>query len=403
VAVLGEMSAALAAAASVEDFRKASVSVFQALGADGLLISEQDAGRVRVVARAGVARAETLQPPSLSATARMPAGKTLTSRVPEYTTSTDALLARYPHIANLLGGVADHAWAILPLASEYDAQAACMLAFPPGWSPGGSEQARLLMTSSLLAQALDRCRTHDHEHHLVTQIGEGPPAALPGLDLASSYLPSTLGLGVGGDFCDAFLQPDGTTVLVIGDVQGHGCRAAAIADRLRTALRAYALDGHKPADTVARASRFLAHLNSGQEDALYATCCYLTIAPANGRAWACSAGHPHPIMIAAGEPAGLLSLDAGLPLGVEPDHSYSARSFTFSPGSTLLLYTDGLVERPGADITVATKEVLRELEDIRSADPAAMLAALGPLNGPGPRYDDVAVLAARRTADGGSG
>jgi len=398
VAILGEMSAALAAAATLEDFRQASVTVLEALGADGLLIAEQDAGRVHVVARAGVARAKKGQPPSLPRAPRMPAGETLSHGVPEYTGSTEALLARYPHFQSVLGGVDNHPWAILPLPSEYDAPAACMLAFPPGWSPGGREQARFLMASGLLAQALDRCRTHDHEHHLITQMRDGPPAALPGLTLACGYLPSTLGLGMGGDFCDAFLRPDGTSALVIGDVQGHGSRAAAIADRLRTALRAYALEGHDPAETVARASRFLAHLNSRQDDALYATCCYLTLAAANGGAWACNAGHPRPIMIGDGEPACLLSLDAGLPLGIDHDLTYTARPFTLAPGSTLLLYTDGLVERPGADITVTTKEVLRELDDIRSADPAAMLAALRPLNGPGPGYDDVAVLAARRTS-----
>lgn len=400
-AILGEMSAALAAAATMEDFRQASVTMLQALGADGLLIVEQDAGRIQIVARAGVARARTGQRPSPPRPARMPAGEALCHGVPEYTQSTEALLAGYPHFQNLLGRVDDHAWAILPLASEYDAPAACMLAFPPGWSPAGSEQARLLMASGLLAQALDRCRMHDHEHHLVSQMRDGPPAALPGLTLACGYLPTTRGLGVGGDFCDAFLRPDGTPVLVIGDVQGHGSRAAAVADRLRTALRAYALEGYDPAETVARASRFLAHLNSRQEDALYATCCYITIAPENGGAWACNAGHPSPIMIAGGEPASLLSLDAGLPLGIDPDHPYTAKAFTLAPGSTLLLYTDGLVERPGADITATTNEVLRELDDIRSADPAAILGALHPLNDLGPRYDDIAVLAAWRATLGG--
>jgi hypothetical protein len=396
-AILGEMSAVLAAAATIDDIRQASMTVLQALGARGIMIAEQEAGRVRVVARAGAARAKTEQSASTPRAARMPAGEALSHGVPEYTRSTGDFLERYPHFRNALGGVDDHAWAILPLASEYDAPAACMLAFPPGWSPGGSEQARFLMASGLLAQALDRCRTHDQEHHLVTQMRDGPPAALPGLALACGYLPSTLGLGLGGDFCDAFLGPDGTPVLVIGDVQGHGSHAAAIADRLRTALRAYALEGHDPAETAARASRFMAHLNSGREDGLYATCCYLTLDPANGGARACSAGHPQPIMITDGEPARLLSIDAGLPLGVDPDHAYTARVFTLASASTLLLYTDGLVERPGADIAATTKEVLRELDDMRSADPAAILAALRPLNGLSPRYDDVAVLAARRT------
>jgi serine phosphatase RsbU (regulator of sigma subunit) len=84
-----------------------------------------------------------------------------------------------------------------------------------------------------------------------------------------------------------------------------------------------------------------------------------------------------------------------LPLGIEPDHRYSGSAFTLTPGSTVLVYTDGLIERPGADIAVTTKETLRDLDDIGSAEPAAILAGLNLLDERGPRYDDIAVLAAR--------
>ncbi len=395
-AILGQLSAALAAAVTVEDFREATTEALPALGAEGLVIAGQEADRVLILACAGLSSA-VMGREGLPRAARMPAGETLSHRVPEYARSTAALFTRYPHFQNVLGGLDDHAWAILPLASAYDAPAVCLLAFSPGWSPAGSEQARFLMASGLLAQALDRCRTHDHEHHLVSQMQHGPPAALPGLTLAYGYRPSTFGLGVGGDFYDALLQPDGTPALVIGDVQGHDSGAAATADKLRTALHAYILDGHAPAQVIARASRFLAHLNRDKDHAQYATCCYVTVAPATGRVQICSAGHPYPIMLTSGEPARLLVLDAELPLGVDADHRYSASAFTLSRGSTLLLYTDGLIERPGADSALTTREILRELNQTRSAEPAAILAGLHSLNDPGPRYDDIAVLAARRT------
>jgi len=398
-AILGQLSAALATAVTMEDFRQATTAALPVLGADGLVIAGQEADRVYVVACTGITATLTPQLDGLPRAARVPAGETLSNRVPEYARSTDALLTRYPHFQSMLGGLDGHAWAILPLASGYDAPAACLLAFPPGWSPVGSEQARFIMASGLLAQALDRCRTHDHEHHLVGQMRHGPPAALPGLTLAYGYRPSTFGIGVGGDFYDALLQPDGTTALVIGDIQGHGSHTAAMADRLRTALRAYALDGHGPADVIARASRFLAHLNRDRDNAQYATCCYVTFAPSTGHVQICCAGHPHPIMLAENAPASLLGLDVGLPLGVDPDHRYSASAFTLAEGSTLVLYTDGLIERPGSDITLTTREILRELDEIRSAQPAAVLAGLHSLSDPGPRYDDIAVLAARRTSE----
>jgi hypothetical protein len=405
-ALLGQLSASLAVAVTMEDFREATAAALPALGAEGLVIVGQEADRVHVVACAGMTPAVTREQQSLPSPARMPEGRTLSHRVPEYAASTGALLARYPHFQSLLGGLHHHglnhhgldhhAWAILPLASGYEAPAVCLLAFPPGWSPAGSEQARFLMASGLLAQALDRCRTHDHEHRLVTQMRHGPPAALPGLTLAYGYRPSTSGLGVGGDFYDALLRPDGTPALVIGDVQGHDSQAAAMADRVRTALRAYALDGHAPADVMARACRFLAHLNRDRDNAQYATCCYLTVDPATGRVQICCAGHPRPILVTDGEPASLLALDAGLPLGVDPDHRYRASTFTLPRDSTLLLYTDGLIERPGADLTLTTSAILRELREIGSTEPAALLAGLRPLNEPGPRHDDIAVLAARR-------
>jgi hypothetical protein len=397
-AILGQLSAALAVAVTVKDFREAATVALPVLVSEGLVIAAQEADRVYIVASAGITSAMMRHQEGLPRPARMPAGGTLSHRVPEYARSTGALLARYPHFHDVLSGIDDHAWAILPLASSYDAPAVCLLAFPPDWSPAGSEQGRFLMASGLLAQALDRCRTHDHEHHLVSQMRHGPPAVLPELTLAYRYRPSTFGLGVGGDFYDAFLQPDGTPALVIGDVQGHGSGAAAMADRLRTALRAYALDGHSPAEVVARTSRFLAHLNRDKDNAQYATCCYVAVAAATGRIRICCAGHPRPIMLNDGEPASLLTLDAGLPLGIDPDHRYSASAFTLTQGSTLVLYTDGLIERPGADISVTTKEILRELDEMRPAEPAAILAGLHPLNDPGPRYDDIAVLAARRTA-----
>jgi GAF domain-containing protein len=257
VAILGELSAALAAAVTVDDFRAATATARQVLDADRLVVVEQEADRVHVVASAGAASDVTRPAQDLSPVTRMPPGEQLSRRVPDYFTSADALLARYPHLQNALGELGDHAWAIVPLASGYDAPAACLLAFPSSWSPAGAEQARFLMASGLLAQALDRCRTHDHEHHLASQMQPRPPDALPGLTLASRYRPSTLGLGVGGDFYDAFLHPDGTAALLIGDVQGHGPGAAAMADRLRTAVRARVCArrsrtgrGHRPCEPL---------------------------------------------------------------------------------------------------------------------------------------------------------
>jgi hypothetical protein len=394
-AIPGDLSAALAAAVTVNDFRDAAAIAVRVLGADGLVVAEQEADRVQLLGRAGFTTAELDRCDSGPQSARKPAGGALARRVPVYARSNEELLACCPHFRHAVGGLDDRAWAVLPLASGYDAPAACLLAYPLGWSPTGPEQARLLMTAGLLGQALDRCRMHDLSRRLIAEMRIGPLPDLPGLALASRSRPRTFGLGVGGDFYDVLLQPDRTPALVIGDVQGHGARAASTADRLRSAVRAYALDGHDPAEIIGRTSRFLADLNGDGEHVLYATCCYVTIDPPTGCLHACRAGHPLPIVVPDGAPAGLLDVDGGPPLGVDPGHHYAAGTFTLEPGSALLLYTDGLTERPGTDIEAGTQDILGDLSAMRSADLDAMLGALRPLNDRGPRYDDIAVLAAR--------
>jgi len=392
--VPGELSAIVAAAVTMGDFSRAAAASLRVLPADGLLIAEQDADRIHVVTVAGLPNVAA-RPRGYRSEARIPAGARLADRTPVYVKSTPELVARFPHWQPVIAGLGNRAWAVLPLASGYGAPAACLLACRPGWSPSGSEQTRLLMAAGLLGPALDRCRAHDHQHRLITAMRPDPPGNLPGLSIACRYQPATFGLGVGGDFCDAFTDSAGIPVLIIGDVQGHGPGAADIAAKLRTAIRAYALDGHSPAQTLARTSRFLADLNGEDSRPLYATCCYLTLDPPSGRVRASRAGHPQPILITASGPARRLAVSGGPPLGVSPGGRYPASTCTITAGSTVLLYTDGLTERPGKDTEAQTSELLRQLGANRAASPDAMLATLTRLNDNGPRYDDIAVLAAR--------
>ena len=390
----GELSAIVAAAVTMGDFSRAAAASLRTLTADGLLIAEQDADRIHIVTVAGLS-AVAARPRGYRWEARIPAGARLSDRTPVYVKSTPELLARFPHWRPVVAGLGNRAWAVLPLASGYGAPATCLLVYRPGWSPSGSEQTRLLMVAGLLGPALDRCRAHDHQHRLITAMRPDPPRALPGLTIACRYQPGTFGLCIGGDFCDAFTGSTGTPALVIGDVQGHGPAAAGIADKLRTAIRAYALDGHSPARILARASRFLADLIGDDPRPRYATCCYATFDPSSGRLRASRAGHPQPILVTPGGSARPLAVRGGPPLGVSPATRYPGSTCAITPASTVLLYTDGLIERPGADTETRTRELLSELDANRAASPYDMLAALTTLNDTGPRHDDIAVLAAR--------
>jgi anti-sigma regulatory factor (Ser/Thr protein kinase) len=165
---------------------------------------------------------------------------------------------------------------------------------------------------------------------------------LPGVSLAGRYLPAAEAR-LGGDWYDAFVLPDGRLGLAIGDVVGRGFHAAAIMGQLRSGLRAYALDGMKPGEVLERLSRLLRHLEPGRT----ATLTYVVLDPHGGGLVAASAGHPPPLLSPAeGEPR-FIELPGSVPLGAARYSRYDEHEVELDPGAALVLYTDGLVERPG--------------------------------------------------------
>jgi anti-sigma regulatory factor (Ser/Thr protein kinase)/putative methionine-R-sulfoxide reductase with GAF domain len=213
---------------------------------------------------------------------------------------------------------------------------------------------------------------------------------LPALALVGRYLPAA-SAQLGGDWYDAFQLPDGRLGMTIGDVVGRGFHAAAVMGQLRSGLRAYALDGMAPQAVLERLSRLLRQLQPGRT----ATVLYLVLDPHGGWLTASSAGHPPPLLIGDGGDPTFLDLPGSAPLGATRHASYEEREHPLEPGSALLLYTDGLVERAGESLddglerlrTVARggEENLERLGDtlVRSLLPG------------GATGDDVALLLAR--------
>jgi len=152
-------------------------------------------------------------------------------------------------------------------------------------------------------------------------------------------------MDVGGDWYDVVEAGDGLA-LVIGDVQGHGVQAAATMGQLRSAVRAFALGDHPPDEVMSGTNRLLIDLDPGQ----FASCCYVRLDPATGRARAARAGHPYPLLRHPDGRTEVLELPGGVVLGVDPAAEYPVTELTLEPGAVLALYTDGLVERRGADI-----------------------------------------------------
>jgi serine phosphatase RsbU (regulator of sigma subunit) len=136
---------------------------------------------------------------------------------------------------------------------------------------------------------------------------------------------------------------------VIGDVQGHSVRAAALMGQIRTAVHSHARTGAPPEDVLARTNRMLVELKSD----LFCSCLYAHVDVPGSRVLLASAGHPPPVLRHSAGHTEVLDLPPGLLLGVEEEARFQTVEVPLRPGAVLTLYTDGLVERPGTDLGVS--------------------------------------------------
>ncbi len=276
---------------------------------------------------------------------------------------------------------------------------------------GEADLELLTVLASQCAQALDHIQTREAEQAAAlaaSRLSETmqrtlltEPADPPGLDVAVRYQPAARELQVGGDWYDAFTPGSGETLLVVGDVAGHDQEAAAVMAQVRNVLRgvAHALGG-APAEVLTALDRALLDLNV---QAL-ATAVIATIGdghPDGGRVlcWS-NAGHPPPVLI---EPDGKARLLDDLPdllLGLDPDTDRIDHKLEVMAGSTVLLYTDGLVERRGASLDDGFAWLVEACADLADL-PADRLCDEILAMLPDAVEDDVALLAVHVLPDGG--
>jgi sigma-B regulation protein RsbU (phosphoserine phosphatase) len=217
------------------------------------------------------------------------------------------------------------------------------------------------------------------------------PSALPaitGMEMAARYIPGTG--GVGGDWYDVFVLPSGQLCVVIGDVAGSGLPAAVIMGRMRSALRAYALETRDPSEVLGRLERKMLHF---EPDAL-ATVLYAVIDPPLDLMHVCLAGHLPPVMARSGQPAEVIQVAGGAMIGIGAGAQRPVTAVPVPPGALLCFYTDGLIERPGRVIDDGLAQLCRAMT---AAPPeTACAAVMAALVGSEPSRDDVALLMARR-------
>jgi serine phosphatase RsbU (regulator of sigma subunit) len=202
-----------------------------------------------------------------------------------------------------------------------------------------------------LTGVLDRVAAENHqlytEQRSIAQTLQHAllPDTLPqvaGLDVGADYVPAASGIDVGGDWYDVVVIDSQRVLLVIGDVSGHGLRAAITMASLRHAALAYASQESAPGTVLAKLSDFV----NGQEHSYFATVLCALIDVDAHRLTIAAAGHMAPLLIAGGD-GRFVELDGGVPIGVPRDSQYRETSVSVEPAATLIAFTDGLVERRG--------------------------------------------------------
>ncbi|MFJ8039687.1 SpoIIE family protein phosphatase [Kitasatospora sp. NPDC096147] len=311
--------------------------------------------------------------------------------------SREQYLALAPTGGTLVAEPRTRSWSILPLTDPGGAPIGAWALGHDG--PDGlatTAVAAVREVARLAGQALARTGRTQPYLDLAGAFQAGaaqlPPDAVDGLAVTVRHQPSQDALGLGGDWYDLIDLRDGTVMVCVGDVQGHGANAAPLMARLRTLVRAYALGSPDPGEVLGLVNEFLDRFPVTAT----ATCTLLRLDPRTGAALVARAAHP-PLLVAG--PDGSVraeSIAGGIPLGVLPGQSYPAVPVDLPPGALLALCTDGLVEGPDLPL----EEGLARLGGLLAAWPGEDLEQLAdrllPLAAQTGHQDDATVLLVAR-------
>jgi integral membrane sensor domain MASE1/GAF domain-containing protein len=347
--------------------------------------------------------------PGFDSVSRTGTADAIGEQSPWLTTSIQATMADAVRLGHPVFARASHgpsgqppwSWAAWPLRAGPGPLGAIGMVWRnhPGFQPG---QVRFITAvADLIAQALVRARVYadDHATAVLLQRAVMPTqtTALPGLDVGTCYQQAGVTRQVGGDWYDALALPGGRAYLCVGDVVGHGLAAAQDMIQLRNAGRALAVAGSPPADIL----RQLVYITDWTTNGKFATMAAVIVEQKIPRLTYALAGHP-PILIrrASTGVVEILSGATGPPLCVprdDADPSYEQHEIPFDLGDTMLLYTDGLIERRGEDAFEGIARLASRLEAWRPDRPLGRLCdELVTSLASEPQFDDMCVLAVSR-------
>jgi anti-sigma regulatory factor (Ser/Thr protein kinase)/putative methionine-R-sulfoxide reductase with GAF domain len=345
--------------------------VQEVLGVDTVAILLYDEENQALVARAAKGIEEEVEQGVRVPVGRGFAGRIAAERVAIFIADVDHAdimnpILREKGIRSLLG---------LPLIVEGDLIGVLHVGSLTPRTFGPRDLALLQVAAARAAPGIERTRLYsalEHEHRVTTMLQRSllPQQLLnlAGVSAAARYMPANH--EVGGDWYDFFQLPRGRLGMAIGDVVGHGLRAAALMGQLRTALHAYALEDHSPAHTLHLVDRYV----RAMPDNAMATAAYVVLDPQTGLISLASAGHLPPLIVGDGE-GRILDVKPSPPLGAFPYSAWNEHESSLSGGETLLLYTDGLVERPGTPVLESIARLLSLTAGASTAEEACQLAA----------------------------
>jgi serine phosphatase RsbU (regulator of sigma subunit)/PAS domain-containing protein len=313
----------------------------------------------------------------------------------------DEVLALLPpgRSGDLLRALRPASVVVLPLVAEARTVGVLTLYLDDGRTMDDDDLLVAGEVAGLAARAIERVHRASQQEKLAEALQRSlltAPPPVPGIDVAVRYVPAAEAARVGGDWYDAFLLRDGTPVVVIGDVTGHDTAAAAAMGQLRGLLRGVAHAGTGgPAEVLTAFDEAVVAMHP--DTLATAALARIERSPVGPvlLCWA-SAGHPPPALLRVGGSAELLGGRTGeLLLGVDPGARRTDSTVSLAPGDTVLLYTDGLVERHDASFDEGTSRLVAVLQELRGEPLEGLCDALLRRMLPGTPADDVALVAVR--------
>jgi len=322
---------------------------------------------------------------------------TVRSARPVIVRSAAEYAARYPrtaHWVRISGAESVAGW---PLVDGGVPFGALLLVWNEPQSLDAAQLAYGSAVATMVSQALVRARVYADEdaRAAVLQAAVLPdaPAEVQGLELSVSYQPADVVQGLGGDWYDTLLLPDGRIYLAVGDVVGHGLQAVEDMAQLRSAGRVLAHQGLSPGRVLAELNGFSRHASQGK----FATMAVAVVERGGVMLGYASAGHPPPLLRRARSGVVVrLGAASGPVLGPVPDAEFPETGVRVEPGDILLMYTDGLVERRGLDIDEGICRAVRAVAEWGAGVRLSEVCERLPEElAPRPRADDVCLLAIR--------